>query len=260
MQSEFSSCDENGNGVGVDEHANRIYQTEVARLQANQAFARGNTDEGWRIIREWEGALQALDQNGNAVQDPSEPTVTAEARIDSIATPTDGYGRLVTGSRTVSRYIQCGPLCLAGLADEEILGVLFDVTIATVVYSPVNTGEPVDATTKPKLGGPFEGDHRGHIIGAALGGQLDNGANLFSQNPRANQSAFKRMENHIRRTLTNNQEWTANITVVLSYNVPLWASMPDRYKFRPTRAYYRVVFRDSAGNFAGEKSALVSNR
>ncbi|MER3478816.1 MAG: hypothetical protein C4287_23095, partial [Leptolyngbya sp. ERB_1_2] len=49
---EFSSCDENGNGVGVDEEANRIYQTQVASLQAQQAFARGNTELGWQIIRE----------------------------------------------------------------------------------------------------------------------------------------------------------------------------------------------------------------
>ncbi len=59
------------------------YQTEIARLQANQAFARGDTEEGWRIIRESEGELQALDQNGNAVQDPNEPTVTAEVTIYS---------------------------------------------------------------------------------------------------------------------------------------------------------------------------------
>ncbi len=87
---EFSSCDENGRGIGVDEHANRIYQTEVARLQANQAFARGDTERGWQIIRESEGLLQAVDQNGNAVRDPNEPTVTATATIGGISTVSSG--------------------------------------------------------------------------------------------------------------------------------------------------------------------------
>lgn len=52
-------------------------------MQANQAFARGDTELGWQIIRESESELQALDQNGNAVQDPNELTVTAEVTIYS---------------------------------------------------------------------------------------------------------------------------------------------------------------------------------
>ena len=80
---EYSSCDENGRGIGIDEHADRIYQEEIARLKANQAFARGDTDEGWRIIRESEGALMALDQNGNAVQDPNVPSGTAGSSENS---------------------------------------------------------------------------------------------------------------------------------------------------------------------------------
>lgn len=80
---EYSSCDENGRGVGVDPEFERQYQTQVARLQAQQAFARGDTEEGWRIIRESEGALQAVDQNGNVVNDPNEPTVEVEATLNA---------------------------------------------------------------------------------------------------------------------------------------------------------------------------------
>jgi hypothetical protein len=71
---EFSSCDENGRGVDDDPEFRRQYELQIARMQAQQAFARGDTERGWQIIRESEGQLQALDQNGNAVQDPNVPT------------------------------------------------------------------------------------------------------------------------------------------------------------------------------------------
>ncbi len=79
---EYSSCDENGNGKNVDEHADRIYQTQIARIEAQQAFAHGDIERGWQIIRESDGELMALDRNGNAVPDPNEPTVTITATVN----------------------------------------------------------------------------------------------------------------------------------------------------------------------------------
>ena len=76
---EFSSCDDNGRGIGIDDYSYRIHQTMVARQEAQQAFSRGDTETGWRIIRESEGALMALDQNGNVLEDPNQPTITVEA-------------------------------------------------------------------------------------------------------------------------------------------------------------------------------------
>ena len=82
---EFSNCD--GPESESDRHFRQQYQTEVARMQANQAFARGDTEEGWRMIRESEGDLTALDRNGHVVEDPNQPTVTVEATVEP---PSDG--------------------------------------------------------------------------------------------------------------------------------------------------------------------------
>ncbi len=103
--------------------------------------------------------------------------------------------------------------------------VISDTTTATVKYSPVLTGESTNSATLPQffgsiskdifVGRKFGNDVSGHIIGKALGGLLVGGRNLFSQNSRINNSEYRIIENKVLRTLKNNQDWTAHITVSL---------------------------------------------
>jgi len=134
----------------------------------------------------------------------------------------------------------------------SVQNIVSDITIASVIYSPIPTGESSDGTLPRFLGDPnkyreygrkFGDDHAGHIIGAALGGKLMNGENLFSQDKRVNNSQYKIMENDVRRTLADNRGWTAFITVSLDYP----RSGPGR--FRPTGGVYSVFYLTEASTF-----------
>ena len=180
---------------------------------------------------------------------------------EAVPTPL-GYGRLTFGHRQVIRERY------QGLLASGISGVITDITIATVVYSDVPTGESSDGTV-PAFPGPtgdvapkgmlFVGDVRGHIIAAALGGRIEEGTNLFSQSPSVNNGAYRTIENGIRRTLTQNQDWTAQITVMLTYNPPSHPRASERYRFRATGGIYSVVYFDSAGRITDLNSYPFRN-
>lgn len=148
-----------------------------------------------------------------------------------------------------------------------ISGVITDITVATVVYSDVPTGESSDGTV-PAFPGPtgdvapkgmlFVGDVRGHIIAAALGGRIEEGTNLFSQSPSVNNGAYRTIENGIRRTLTQNQDWTAQITVMLTYNPQATQGRLNGTDFA-TGGIYSVVYFDSAGRITDLNSYPFRN-
>ncbi len=123
-----------------------------------------------------------------------------------------------------------------------------DVTTATVIYNSENTGEASDGTAPLYLGTLvpiykkiLSTDHAGHIIAAALGGKRYEGWNLFSQNALVNNSQYKILEGKVLSNLRNNPDWTATITVALSYNGA------GVQRFRPTGGAYIVAYTKSGG-------------
>ena len=131
-------------------------------------------------------------------------------KLDVAATgtssPTVGYGRVTSFTRTTIDWSWINRFTGTKITD---IGPTPDTTVARIVYSSVSTGEEPN---EDPLYGIFGNDDRGHIIGAALGG---NGGkrNLFSQSLSINRGAYRSLEREIRQTLTNNQSLTAVITV-----------------------------------------------
>jgi hypothetical protein len=106
--------------------------------------------------------------------------------------------------------------------------VIFDVTRAKIGYSDCMTGTP------PK-GDPYgfrEGDDRGHIIGAQLGGSGDYPF-TFGQDPGINRGPFRTFETQIRRYIQDHPDQTVDLQVQLLYG---------QGQFRPNGVSYTVYF------------------
>ncbi|MBX3265736.1 MAG: DNA/RNA non-specific endonuclease [Acidobacteria bacterium] len=187
---------------------------------------------------------------------PSFASLGSRQRANTTANPTESSEPLPA---TPCAVLACGEVTsFSRIITRNTIGVLgrsvsvqniiSDITTATIVQSPVPTGESSDGTLPRFLGHPnkdlvigrkFGGDQAGHIIGASLGGKLMNGDNLFSQNARVNNSQYRTMENEVRRTLKANPGWTATITVSLHYP----RSGPRR--FRPSGGTFSVLYSDA---------------
>ena len=74
-----------------------------------------------------------------------------------------------------------------------------DVTVAHIWFSPSNTGTGTTTSVTPP--GMTRKDVRGHIVGAQLGGSGKDLNNLFAQNSKDNNSAWKGFENSARKYL-----------------------------------------------------------
>ena len=136
--------------------------------------------------------------------------------------PKSVYGRVVQFDRQtdILTRVSCAgwtrATCTSVPGSEEKI-VVSDEVNATVVASDEETGE--DPKEDPRTG-RIAGDHRGHLIGKALGGAGDE-SNLFSQNPGMNQGAFRVWEGRIRGVLTENPTWSAQINISLKYPLPM---------------------------------------
>jgi hypothetical protein len=170
-----------------------------------------------------------------------------------------GYGQVLYFDRTVVEHY-CDFYSEPGhkLIDSKLDGVVTDVTTATIGYSDRPTSEPL-TTQQPKYG-LFKGDHRGHIIGEALGGPPIPD-NLFSQHPSVNSGTYRVFETNIRKELTKHKDWVAVIKVTLVYNMPERApacvqniGQTEKY-FRPMGEQYSVSFRDNKGNAVGTSAS-----
>lgn len=167
-----------------------------------------------------------------------------------------GYGRVTSIARLVGREVNT----VYGIP-VSVARIISDITTASVVYSHVPTGEASDGTLPryygalPKhivVGKKFAGDVAGHIIGRALGGLLHGGNNLFSQDRQINNSLYRTIENKVLRTLRDNQDWTAHISVVLNYT--------GFGRFRPVGGIYSVLYTDRNGRTMSFSSDPFPNR
>ncbi|MBV8874054.1 MAG: DNA/RNA non-specific endonuclease, partial [Metakosakonia sp.] len=176
-----------------------------------------------------------------------------------------GYAEVVGGERGINRTrIIYGEDQLEVINGVEVVvsseekGVYSDIITATLQYSTTEA-PPLPTNVQPQ-GGLFTGDVRGHIIGRALGG-LPISKNLFSQDPKVNNSEYKSFEYSIRRTLTDHKNWSANLTVTLIYNMPaIGQPVTDRRQyFRPIGVSYYIDFRDRENKVVESRSRMFSN-
>lgn len=127
---------------------------------------------------------------------------------------------------------------------RELLGVSSDITTTTIEYSTTQAA-PLPPGVMPRLG-LFHGDVRGHIVGRALGGP-PTPMNLFSQDKLINNSQYKSFEYSIRKQLSTNKNWVADLRIALLYNPPAppGGSQPgSRTYFRPIGVLYTVTYRE----------------
>lgn len=201
---------------------------------------------------------------------PSPPSFVASGETSEVESEQAhggmGYGSVLGDAtratsielcQTYESTYQNGVLVSRVLVSSEEKGVAKDVTHATIAYSPTITADKL-GTAEPKFG-KYTGDIRGHIIGRALGGPPTS-TNLFSQNPTVNNSAYKRVENSIRKTLTAHQNWLALLRIELLYP-PSSCKTPSNKEvfYRPYAVIYSVTYLTNSGQHLRGNPTVIPN-
>ncbi|HEU4509335.1 MAG TPA: RHS repeat-associated core domain-containing protein [Pyrinomonadaceae bacterium] len=183
-----------------------------------------------------------LNEGLNITSSTNSGATTTNAAPPEPPPPGTGFGYMVEGWRATSvntcNLYQVDAFGGKHLISSTTTGLTFDLTAATIVYSPVNTARPLNSTVQPKYG-KRQGDDRGHIIGQALGGPPVP-INLFSQSPTWNRGAYRVFETGIRQTLTAHQDWKAHVLVILTY--PKVGPQCTGGSFRPNAGMYIVNY------------------
>ena len=202
--------------------------------------------------------IAANSQAGLAIH-PFNAQQSEQPQESQSATDRADYGKVISFSRQTTKWYCYQIPSGAFIADA---GVMPDITTATIVYSPTNTGGGVKAEP---LYGVWDGDHRGHIVSAALG--MDGiDRNLTSQSATLNKGDLYSFEYSIRRTITDNQNWTVQMTVSIFYS-PLGFTnsiaamqMTDAQKFRPFLFLYSVRYTNPDGGTEKWQVAAFTQR
>jgi len=142
-----------------------------------------------------------------------------------------GWGKLESGHRLV----------VIGACFDFQVGIISDVTTATISYSSKPTTNPLDdPRIKPRYGYRQLNDDRGHIVAYALGGPPI-APNLMWQTRSINRGKYRVFENSIRAKLTEHKDWKAYLVIVNFYPEisPNYCIGGD---FRPNGGTYTVYY------------------